>query len=300
MRTRTWAELAWFGLTTVLLRRTDPIVGSLILTDRCNLSCRHCAVGNIRRVNYPYAQVRADLRALHARGVRILFLYGGEPFLWRDGTRDLRDVVREARRIGFPVVNVVTNGTQGLDLPGVDLMMVSLDGTREHHDQIRGRTYDRILASIAAAPTDNVCLYMAINRINAEDIEAVCDTARGLANVRAVAFNFHTPYPGTEHLSLTREQKRDAARRIARMKAAGYPVLDLASALPAIAENSFPTPCAQCIVMEDGQQWVCGRCVDEPGLCAQCGFFFAAELSMLFRGSPRVVLEALRTYTAVM
>jgi hypothetical protein len=36
--------------------------------------------------------------------------------------------------------------------------------------------------------------------------------------------------------------------------------------------------------------------VEIPGLCQECGFFFAAELALLFRGSPRVVVDALRTY----
>lgn len=300
MRPRTWAELAWFGATTVLLRRRDPIVGSLILTDRCNLACRHCAVANIRRLDYPMEQIRADLRVLWARGVRVLFLYGGEPFLWHDGGWALRDVVAEARRIGFPIVNVVTNGTRGLDLPGVDLLMVSLDGTREHHDAIRGRTYDRVLANVAAAPPRSVCLYMAINRINLGDIEHVCNLAEELDAVRCVAFNVHTPYPGTESLALTREERRAAAARIADLKRVGHPVLDLASALPAIAENDFPTPCPQCVVIEDGRTWECGRCADIPGLCAECGFFFAAELSLLFQGRPRVVAEALGTYARLL
>ena len=296
MKARTLAGLAWFGATTVLLRRTEPIVGSVIVTDRCNLHCRHCAVANLRRVDYPMTRLRADMAELHRRGCRILFLYGGEPLLWRDDDLRLPDVVAEARRIGFPIVNVVTNGTRGLDLPGVDMIMVSLDGTREHHDRIRGPTYDKVVAAIEQAPADNVCLYMAVNRINVDDIEHVCRLAREIATVRAVAFNFHTPYPGTEWLSLTREQKRLVAGRIAAAKRAGFPVLDLVSALPAIVENDVPTPCPQCLIAEDGQTWVCGRCVDETGLCDECGFFFAAELSQLFAGKPRVIAEALRTW----
>ena len=98
---RVWAELGWFGLSTVARHRTDPIIGSIILTDRCNLHCQHCAVGNIRRVDYPWQRICADLHALRGQGVRVLFLYGGEPFLWHDGRRGLRDVVREARALGF-------------------------------------------------------------------------------------------------------------------------------------------------------------------------------------------------------
>jgi Fe-coproporphyrin III synthase len=294
----TWWALGWFGLTTVLLRRRDPIVGSLILTDRCNLACRHCAVANLRRVNYPFERLQADLRMMHDQGVRILFLYGGEPLLWRDGDRTLHDVVAEARRVGYLLVNVVTNGTFDLDLPDLDLVMVSLDGTREHHEAIRGHNYERVIENITAASADNICLYMAVNRINLDDIEHVCDLARDLPHVRAVSFNVHTPYPGTEDLSLTADQRRAVCARIARMIDEGYPVLNIRSALPRIADGSAPRPCPQCVIVEDGEEWTCGRCIEIPGLCEQCGFFFAAELSLLFRGNPRVVRDALRLYRA--
>lgn len=296
MKLATWGELGWFGLTTVLLRRRDPIVGSIIITDRCNLACMHCAVSNIRRTDYPYPQVLSDMRSLHASGVRILFLYGGEPFLWHDQGMTLRDLVLAAKDVGFLLVNVVTNGTHGVDLPEADLILVSLDGTREHHDQIRGHNYDRVIEGIARAPVDNLCLYMAINRINRGDIEQVCQTAQSLDHVRAVSFNFHTPYPGTEHLTLTPDQRRECCVRIRRMMDLGYPILNMPSALPYIAENRAEVPCHQCLVVEDGEQWVCGRCIDIPGLCPECGYFFAAELSLLFSGNPRVVLDALRTY----
>ncbi|MDX5318954.1 MAG: radical SAM protein [Actinomycetes bacterium] len=293
---RTWLELGWFGLTTVLLRRHDPVVGSLIITDRCNLACQHCAVANIRRINYPLTRLEADMRSLHAQGVRILFLYGGEPFLWRDHGHTLHDVVAAARAVGFPLVNVVTNGTVGLDLPEADLILVSVDGTRTHHDEIRGRTFDRVLANIAAAPADNLCLYMAVNSINVSDVEYVAGLALSLPHARAVSYNIHTPYPGTEHLSLTPEQRRDVCERIGRLIGEGYPVMNVASALPRIADLTAPRPCPQCVIVEDGEQWTCGRCIEIPGLCEQCGFFFAAELSLLFRGDLRVVRDALRMY----
>ena len=50
------------------------------------------------------------------------------------------------------------------------------------------------------------------------------------------------------------------------------------------------------VIVEDGQQWVCGRCVEIPGLCEQCGYLFSAELSLLFSGRPRVVADAVHTY----
>ena len=122
----------------------------------------------------------------------------------------------------------------------------------------------------------------------------------GTPSVRAASYNLHTPYPGTEDLTLTPEQRRDVCDRIGRLIRAGYPILNLATALPRAADLSAPRPCPQCVVVEDGRQWTCGRCSEILGLCEQCGFLFAGELSLLFRGDPRVVLEAVRRYPALL
>jgi len=124
----------------------------------------------------------------------------------------------------------------------------------------------------------------------------VAGLARDLPTVRAVSYNLHTPYPGTEALALTPGQRREACDRIVRLIRAGYPVMNLASVLPRVAAGESPGPCPQCVIVEDGTQWTCGRCIEIPGLCQQCGFLFASELSWLFRGEPRVVADALRIY----
>ncbi|HSP47804.1 MAG TPA: radical SAM protein, partial [Clostridiaceae bacterium] len=282
-------RLSYRGMTTILFHKEDPLVGSIILTDRCNLSCRHCAVNNITGRIYPYVQVRSDMETLYREGVRVLLLYGGEPFLWTDQGLILRDLVREAKRMGFLVVSIVTNGTFPLDVPEADLILVSLDGGKENHDLIRGETYDRIMENIRKAKDARICLYMAINQVNREDIGTVCRTAVQEKNVKAVSFNFHTPYPGTGYLSLSREEKMDCAKRITGLIEEGYPILNLKKALPYIAANDFRTPCPQCVVMENGQEWVCGRCIEIEGLCEECGYFFAAEFSLLFGGNWSVV-----------
>ena len=210
---------------------------------------------------------------------------------------EAKDLVLEARRMGFRIVNVVTNGTLSADLPEADLVLLSLDGDRERHNEIRGDTYDTILANVAAAPAGNVCLYMAINRINRDCVRHVCRLARDTPHVRAVSFNFHTPYPDTAGLALTTEQKRACCADIAAMMDEGAPVFNLRSVLPYVAEGRFPAPCRQCVVVEGGRLSVCGRCIDVPGLCEKCGYFFVAEYTLAFRGRPRIVLDMLRTYT---
>lgn len=76
----------------------------------------------------------------------------------------------------------------------------------------------------------------------------------------------------------------------------GAPVFNLKSAFPYLIENRFPTPCHQCVVMENGKLSTCGRCIDVPGLCDQRGYFFVAEYTLLFRGNPKIIIEMLHTY----
>ena len=296
MKLSSFFHFASFGMKTILFRKQEPILGTVIVTDKCNLHCKHCSVNNITAVLYPYQQILGEMRQLYDMGVRILFFCGGETFLWRGGDYTLRDLVIEAKRMGFLIVNVVTNGTYPLDLPEADLILLSLDGDREHHNAIRGDTYDTIFQNIRNATADNICFYMAINQINKDSVRDVCLAARDTPHVKAVSFNFHTPYPDTKELALSKEEKAQCCRTIAQMMEEGAPVFNLKSAFPYLIDNSFPTPCHQCVVMENGELSTCGRCIHVPGLCQQCGYFFVAEYTLLFQGNPKVILEMLRTY----
>lgn len=289
-------HFAGFGLSTILFRRKAPILGTIIVTDQCNLHCRHCSVNNITGILYPYRQIKREMEQLYAQGIRILFFCGGETFLWEDSGKTLRDLVKEAKQMGFLIVNVVTNGTFPLDLPEADLILLSLDGDRERHNRIRGDTYDTIMDHIQHAASDNICFYMAINQLNQNAIREVCLTAKQMPNVRAVSFNFHTPYPDTAALALNEAEKAACCKTISEMITQGAPVFNLKSAFPYLIHNSFPTPCHQCAVMENGRLSTCGRCIDVPGLCEQCGYFFVAEYTLLFRGNIKIILEMLRTY----
>ena len=296
MKFSSFMKFAGFGISTILFRRKKPILGTVIVTDKCNLHCKHCSVNNITAVIHPYEQIKGEMKQLYDMGVRILFFCGGETFMWKDGDKTLRDLVIEAKKMGFLIVNVVTNGTWPIDLPEADLILLSLDGDKVHHNLIRGDTYDTIFENISKATSDNICFYMAVNQINKDCIRDVCEKARDTKNVRAVSFNFHTPYPDTKQLKLSKEEKAKRCDTIKEMMKEGCPVFNLKSAFPYIIENKFPTPCYQCVVMENGKLSTCGRCIEVPGLCEECGYFFVAEYTLLFRGNLKIIFEMLKTY----
>ena len=69
----------------------------------------------------------------------------------------------EAKEMGFLIVNVVTNGTFPIDLPEADLILLSLDGDKQRHNEIRGDTYDTIMENISnATSTISVFIWQSI------------------------------------------------------------------------------------------------------------------------------------------
>lgn len=131
---------------------------------------------------------------LYEEGVRILFFCGGETLLWEDKGKTAKDLIREAK---------------------------------ENHNYIRGNTFDTILQNVEEANESNICVYMAINNRNYKDIKKLCELVKNTKNLKSISFNFHTPYKGTENLSLSKEQKFEIVNTIKQLMKEGYPIFNL-------------------------------------------------------------------------
>ena len=177
LKIKSFISLGIFGIKTILFKIKKPILGTIILTDYCNLSCKHCAVNNITKVMYPYDDITEEMNKLYNMGIKIR-LFRGETLTWNDGSRAINDLIKEAKKIGFLIVNIVTNGTIDLDIPEADVIFLSLDGSKENQNSIRGNTFDTILHNVSKANASNICVYMAVNNINYKDVEPLCRLVR--------------------------------------------------------------------------------------------------------------------------
>lgn len=297
VKTQHLANFCLYWLKNRLGLARHPILGTIILTNSCNINCKHCAVRDNLHHLMPYQKIVSEMERIYNSGVRILFLSGGESFLWKEGNHDLHTLVEQARKTGFHIICVVTNGVISANIPGADLVFLSLDGDRQTHNSIRGETFDQIMHNLEEVETPNICMYAAINKMNLGQIPYLGKLAREHPAVRCVSFNLHTPYAGTEMLTLTQEEKRGALDDIRDLIRQKYPVMNLASCFPYYLNNDWKRPGYQCMVSEDGVWFNCGRCSNIDGLCEECGYLFALEFSQILRGRPRVVWEALRTYS---
>ena len=60
--------------------RRQPLQSVIFISDRCNLSCRHCSVYNhVNPSVKTFAQIEEELRYCYSLGSRFVDFEGGEP-----------------------------------------------------------------------------------------------------------------------------------------------------------------------------------------------------------------------------
>lgn len=176
-----------------IFRDSVPYSGSLELTHRCNLSCRHCYQFSPRdRSELDTEQWKKVMRELAGAGCLFLAFTGGEPFM----RGDLEELVREAVAMGF-VLTLQTNAVL-LDeamarmlgeMPTVR-MDVSVYGARpETHDRLTGMegSFAASLRAMELLRENGVPLLLkvTVGGFNIEEVEGIAALAESLG-VKAI------------------------------------------------------------------------------------------------------------------
>ncbi|TLM80389.1 MAG: radical SAM protein [Actinobacteria bacterium] len=284
-----YARWAWRATVT---RRPGPLVYGIAPTDRCNLTCRGCAIPGRARPDMTFDALAALLRDARARGFRELYFTGGEPMLWRDGGRTLDDAIAEARRAGFYHVHVYTNGTLGLAC-GADLAWVSVDGLPETYGRRRGDHFSEVEAAIRAPGHPRTAVIYTVDRTTEGGIEPFLHWVRDTAlPVTGVMFYFHTPYYGRDELYLDADERAPVIDRLLACIRDRLPVLNSRAGLLALRSGRWArrTPAAA-VADVDGES-VCCRASDE--VCEDCGYAACTEIVEALRLRPSAVLAMAR------
>jgi len=135
----------------------EPIIAATVrLTKACNLRCPHCYVnaGIISNNELSLGEIKSIIDQLTELKVFYIFYTGGEPFLRKDIVEILQ--YTNKRKLG---ISISTNGTllnrkilEKIKNIHFDLFQISLDGTREIHDDIRGKgVWEKAVKSIKLA-----------------------------------------------------------------------------------------------------------------------------------------------------
>lgn len=290
-----FADAARYWIATQFLRRKKPLVGGLVVNDRCNLHCRQCRVSNRSIPDASYDDLVKAMRSFRTLQIRTLFLEGGEPFLWRDGPRRLEDIVTTARELGFSFLSMYTNGTLRLET-SADTVFVSLDGLSETNDRLRGVSYDRVMSNIARSDHPNVWINYTINALNRQDIVPFCNMVADTTNLKGVFYNFHTPYYGRDELFLEPEQKRRIIAVLLDLKKRNLPVANSTAALRAVMSDHWTRPGHSCRLWADGRMFTCCRAIGNSFACRHCGYLLYAEIAQSLRLRPTALWSIARQF----
>lgn len=289
-------HLAGWFLGARFLGRRAPLQTVLFINNKCNLACRHCSI--YRRespITKTYDEIAEELRYSRSLGSRFVDFEGGEPFLWRDGDRDLNDLVDLAKSVGFYSATVTTNAQ--MPFPGcrADSIWASLDGLGPCHDRIRGEgAFDKLVKNIAGCGHPRLSVNMVVNRLNHESVVETIEFAAENPHIKSISINFHTPFAGTEELFLDWETRGRVIDSVIDLKKRGRPIMNSVSGLRLMKGADFVRRCwVTNFVMPDGQRLAeCqGRAA---GVCDRCGFCMAGEMNSVFSFKPDTIFAGLR------
>ncbi len=143
------------------------------ITDRCNLRCRHCYIGEGLHRDLSLEGILKTLKQFEEiQGLRLL-LSGGEPLLhphfW-----EVNDVLRDYKYRSILLSNGTLITKETAKRLRVHEVQVSLDGMKEGHESIRGEgTFEKALRAIDHLQEANIRVSVAtmIHRKNLEEFD---------------------------------------------------------------------------------------------------------------------------------
>lgn len=147
------------------------------VTRACNLRCKHCLnnSGEIISNQLTTEEILGLIEKLANAGIQEIRFTGGEPLVYKD----IYKMIELATGLGI-YTSIGTNGTlidyktaKKLKEVGLKGAVVSLDGTKEKHDDIRGKgNYEKTISSIKYLQEQGIKIKVnsVIMRSNIEDV----------------------------------------------------------------------------------------------------------------------------------
>ena len=195
------------------------------VTNRCNLSCRHCFVfrgGNPSERPLSAHDEMSDASMLETLK-NLRDRHGIVSMLWMGGEPMLRKKLLAAGIRLFPRNTITTNGTVPLvDFGPEVLYVVSLDGPQDLNDAIRGnRVYRRVMRNLARLPVDfssPVQVQCVVTKQNESRLAELVGAVR-YTRVGWMTFSFYVPRGNDESGDAweSNEERAGAVREVMRL-----------------------------------------------------------------------------------
>lgn len=277
--------LGWWFFRARFLGRRKPLQSVVFVTNGCNSTCRHCTHCTKSEGFFckSFADIEKDLDYCYGQGARMLDIEGVNLLQWQDGQHTVNDIFSLAKGKGFFSVSTMVPAAdyaawQALQAK-VDVLWVSVMGI---HDCT-------LLENLKGTS-----LYMVVNNENYQELSAVLEFLQQHKDIRQIAFNFHTPFAGTEHLALSQQQREEVINQLIAYKRRGYRIMNSISGLKNMLSLRFKRHCWICnFIYCDGRR--SPQCIDnmDSGICQCCGFSMAGEMNAVFSFKPDTILAGI-------
>ena len=238
------------------------------VTDNCNLRCKHCyhfhGKDYFETQELPVHLWEKRFNELYKLGIRGILLVGGEPAL-------RLDVLMLADKI-FPLVYVITNGTVKIPKEFNHRLFVSIDGTQEKNDSLRGAgVFSKVMKNYSG--DKRAVINMTITKDNYSELEAVTKISKE-KGFNGVVCNICAG--GTDVVSLMvvrKEEKNSMIAELKRVKTLYPRGLLLTKAM--IKWYEYPDHRDTCYwgdeVLHFDVSWKRRRCFGKNSDCSNCG-----------------------------
>lgn len=271
-----WRTFKWH-----LLNDRSPIVASLKLTQRCNLRCTHCPwlVSRTKELSTEEWKQRIDF--VWDRGCTVVVIEGGEPSL----RKDLVEIIDYCKEKGFYVI-LVTNGTRDIKPYNPDVLWISVEGTQEIHDSIRGEgSFQKSFETIKKYQgKKHIITLTTFSKKNINNLEELVATLS--PHLDGMWFSYAYPYHNIQDTILSKKEKIDSANRIMRLKEQYSNIYNSNTFLKEVGRGWQCYPWLMVVITSDGHTKD-GCMIEhiEDYKCDDCDLACNGELSKLFESA---------------
>ncbi|MFA5200054.1 MAG: radical SAM protein [Candidatus Omnitrophota bacterium] len=168
----------------------------LSITNRCNLHCKMCDIplGSVGEL--PFEEWQKVIHDASRLGAQTVVFSGGEPLI----RQDIFDLVKYAKNNNMSAC-ITSNGTlldevKAVKLKecGVNVVNISIEGTKETHDSLRGAgSFDKAISALNYLRNNRIESTVAstVSRYNYADLPFILGVAKdcGATTVRLQPFN---------------------------------------------------------------------------------------------------------------
>lgn len=285
-----------YGFKTFVLKKELPYLFGLVITDKCNLNCFYCESKNSGKYHFSFEQARDAIETAYQHGHRTLYFTGGEPMIWEDNGHTLEELIKYARDIGFLDVFIYTNGTYPLDIKDCNYI-VTVDGPKEIHNQIRNDSYDLILKNVEGSVTKAIFASITLCKSNFLYMNQFVIDVAETKLFRGISFNLLTHWPEfvKEH-GVSQDERKQLLDNIWALKKKGYPIVLSKAAYRALRNNDWKRPIPQIEIGTKDRIFTCCRDIDNPTICENCGYANCVEVSQILALKPSAIWQFIKMF----